>query len=58
MNDYLEHHGMIVINPADVIKRVEAKELMAKDIAEAYNSQRSRFKKQGFDIGKIERDEY
>lgn len=54
----ITYKPMIVINPADVIKRVEAKELMAKDIAEAYNSQRARFKKQGFDIGKIERDEY
>ena len=54
----ITYKPMIVINPTQVLQLASAKELMAKDIAEAYNRQRSRFKKQGYDIGKIEKDEY
>lgn len=49
---------MIIIEPADVIQLVEAKELMAKDIAEAYNKKSKDWKKQGIDIGRIEDDEW
>lgn len=54
----ITYRPMIVINPTQVLQLASAKELMAKDIALAYNRQRSRFKKQGYDIGKIEREEY
>lgn len=49
---------MIIIEPADVIQLVEAKELMAKDIAEAYNKKSKDWKKQGIDLGRIEEDEW
>lgn len=49
---------MIIIEPADVIQLVEAKELMAKDIAEAYNKKSKDWKKHGIDLGRIEEDEW
>jgi len=49
---------MIIIEPAEVIQLVEAKELMAKDIAEAYNKKSKDWKKQGIDLGRIEEDEW
>lgn len=49
---------LIVIDPKDSLQLVCAKDLMARDIAEAYNRQSSRYKKQGYDIGKIEKEEY
>lgn len=49
---------LIAINPKDILQLAYAKELMAKDIGEAYNRQRIRFKKQGYDIGKIDKDEW
>ena len=49
---------MIIIEPAEIIKLVEAKELMAKDIAEAYNRKSKDWKKKGINIGTISKDEY
>ena len=49
---------MIIIEPAEVIQLVEAKELMAEDIAEAYNKKSKDWKKHGIDIGRIEEDEW
>lgn len=49
---------MIVIDPADVVQLVEARELMAEDIAEAYNKKSKDWKKHGIDIGRIEEDEW
>lgn len=49
---------MIIIEPAEVIQLVEAKELMAKDIAEAYNKKSKDWKKKGLNLGIIGKEEY
>lgn len=56
----ITYKPMIVINPTQVLQLAAAKELMAKDIAEAYNNTRARYMRKGVwdDSGKIEKDEY
>ena len=54
----ITYKPLIVINPKDVLQLINAKELMAQDIAEAYNRQSKLFKKEGYDIGVMDKSEW